>query len=96
MDAEASTAEATEPTVATVQEASMKLLKTIYNCYQCIHKWAVKSKAPDPKLKIKRFTNIEDYVNHLDTIHGWTDRDIIKGKCGIAFLDQNSGPLEGA
>ena len=44
MDAEASTAESTEPTVATVQEASMKLSKTIYNCYQCIHKWTKKVK----------------------------------------------------
>ena len=109
MDTKASTVESTEPTVATVPEAPMKLSKTIYNCYECIHKWAKKvkenysyrftsgdytryrtiadkSKAPDPKLKIKRFTNIEDYVNHLDTIHGWTDRDIIRGKCGIAFL----------
>ena len=47
---------------------------------------ADKSKAPDPKLEIKRFTNIDDYVKHLDTVHGWRDGDIKKGKCGIAFL----------
>ena len=74
--------------------------KTIYNCYECTHKWAKKVKenysyrftsgeytryrtiadksmAPNPKLKIKRFTNIDDYVNHLDTVHGWTDRDTL-------------------
>ena len=94
-------------TITTAQEAPLDLSKNIYNCYECIHKWAKevnkkfsykdtsgdypcyrvdKSKAPDPKLKIKRFTNIDDYVKHIKTVHGWGDRDIKRGKCGIAFL----------
>ena len=48
--------------------------------------------APDPKLEIKTFTNIDDYVKHHDSVHGGADRDIKRGKCGIAFLKPWSEP----
>ena len=44
------------------------------------------SKAPDPKLEIKTFTNMDDYARHLDTVHGQGDEYIKRGKCGITFL----------
>ena len=68
------------------------LSKRIYNCFECIHKWAeeiqgkfrrwdaegelqlkryLAGEAPDPE--IERFTNIDDDLKHLDTVHGWTD-----------------------
>ena len=34
-------------TLATAQEAPLDLSKTIYNCYECIHKWAKEVKESD-------------------------------------------------
>ena len=95
MASKAGTSESAAPTAmattsTTAVETPMDLSKTIYKCYECIHKWAKKvaDKAPDPD--VKTFTNIDDYDKHLDTAHGpafhdWKDR-VIRGKCGIAFV----------
>ena len=46
-----------------------------------------KSTAPDPQLKIQTFTNFEDYEKHLIDVHNmWSDPNLTRGKCGIAFF----------